>query len=156
MDRFDLSNIAETYNLMYQKLNESNPNFFKKRGKEVSQEQFQKIFKMFLLFAQKELKIKQLPEINFTRDTKFSQKHASFGVITGKNKITVEILDRHPMDILRTVAHELVHYSQHTHNIRGSGVTGSKTENEANVKAGKLLRDFGLKYNSLFKLPHVE
>jgi hypothetical protein len=53
-------------------------------------------------------------------------------------------------DMLRTLAHELVHHKQ---NVEGriyndSGETGSEIENEANAKAGVILRNFG-KQNSM-------
>lgn len=156
MDREDLSYIAEAYNSIYGgNLNEGHPNFFDRRGDKVSPEQFYKIVDVFVSFAKRNLKLKKIPNINFVSDSKFSQKHAAFGVIRGKDKIFVEILDRHPMDILRTLAHELIHYSQHEHNINGTGHAGSKTENDANMRAGKLLRDFGSIHAYLFKLPPV-
>ena len=152
MDRLDLSYIAEAYSSIYaNNLNESHPNYFKKRGNEVSHEQFMKIVDVFVSFAKRKLNLKKLPHINFVSNSKFSQKISAFGVIKGKDKIYVEILDRHPMDILRTLAHELVHYSQHEHNINGSSHAGSKTENDANMRAGKLLRDFGSEHSYLFK-----
>lgn len=150
MDRFDLSNIAETYNSMYRDMNEGT-NLFRKRGNKVTEKEFQKILQIFLIFVQRRLKIKDLPEIRFAYNSNFAAKYAAFGIITKKNTITVEALDRHPMDVLRTVAHELVHYSQHQRGIKGSGKSGSMTEDEANMKAGELLRDFGASHSYLFK-----
>ena len=48
-------------------------------------------------------------------------------------------------DVLRTLAHELVHHRQNELGKlnNDSGKTGSDVENEANVKAGILMRDFG-------------
>lgn len=151
MDRFDLSNISETYHSMYNHLNEAT-NLFKKRGSKVTQKEFEKILEMFLIFVKRELKLKQIPEINFSYSSSFAAKRSAFGIITNKNIITVEALDRHPMDILRTVAHELVHYSQHVRHVQGNGKAGSMTENEANMKAGELLRNFGGRHSYLFKL----
>jgi len=157
MDRLDLSYLAEAYKSMYgEDLNKGHPNFFDRRGNKVSHEQFFKIVKVFLSFAKRNLKLKKIPNINFVSDSKFSQKYAAFGIIRGKDKIFVEILDRHPMDILRTLAHELIHYSHHERNINGTGHAGSKTENDANMRAGKLLRDFGSDHSYLFKLPLVK
>lgn len=151
MDRFDLSNISETYHSMYNNMNEG-VNLFKKRGSKITQKEFEKILEMFLIFAKRELKLKQIPEINFSYSSSFAAKRSAFGIITNRNVITVEALDRHPMDILRTVAHELVHYSQHARNVHGNGKAGSVTEDEANMKAGELLRNFGGKHSYLFKL----
>jgi hypothetical protein len=49
------------------------------------------------------------------------------------------------MDVLRTVAHELTHKRQHEReNVIGTdaGETGSQYENEANARAGVLMRDY--------------
>ena len=67
----------------------------------------------------------------------------------------IDTLDRHPMDILRTIAHELVHYQQHERNQYGSGHAGSVTEDEANAKAGELIRKFGNSHSQFFKLSLV-
>jgi Zn-dependent peptidase ImmA (M78 family) len=52
------------------------------------------------------------------------------------------MLNRHPTDVIRTVAHELVHRAQHQHQPLSSsdGVTGSDVENQANSVAGILMR----------------
>lgn len=61
--------------------------------------------------------------------------------------VCVYIKDRAIMDVMRSVAHELVHHHQ---NERGDlygrpeeGADGSPIENEANAKAGKIIRIFG-------------
>ena len=56
-------------------------------------------------------------------------------------------------DVLRTLAHELVHHKQ---NEMGklkidSGKAGSDIENEANAKAGILMRDFGKEREEIFE-----
>ena len=61
--------------------------------------------------------------------------------------IKVYIKNRAIVDILRSIAHEMVHHKQ---NQRGdlennphAGDDGSPEENEANAKAGELIRIFG-------------
>jgi len=49
---------------------------------------------------------------------------------------------RHPIDVLRTLAHELVHHKQREAGQELNGEDGSNTENEANAKAGELMRKF--------------
>jgi Zn-dependent peptidase ImmA (M78 family) len=56
-------------------------------------------------------------------------------------------------DLLRTLAHELVHRKQDEdgridHN---SGETGSEIENEANAQAGVLLRKFGKQNEEIYQ-----
>lgn len=120
----------------------------------ISKEKFETIVHTFLLFAKKELKIKDLPKIKFVDDKKIAKRIAAFGQIKD-NHIVISISDRHPMDILRTVAHELTHYRQHSHGVHGSGDAGSFTENEANRIAGTIVRKFGEKHSNLFTLPSV-
>jgi hypothetical protein len=133
-------------------------NFFNKSGNEVSQQQFDKISNVFIDFCVKYLKIKNKPKIHFVKDPKYAARIGAFGAITASDKITIDILDRHPMDILRTTAHELVHFRQHELNQRkpGSGHAGSDVENEANMIAGIMLRKFGAEHSELFELPYVK
>ena len=51
---------------------------------------------------------------------------------------------RHPIDVLRTLAHELTHYKQDCDGKLepGAGETGTEQENEANATAGIVMRDF--------------
>jgi Zn-dependent peptidase ImmA (M78 family) len=56
-------------------------------------------------------------------------------------------------DILRTLAHELVHRKQDEDGRIDyeSGETGSDIENEANAQAGVLLRDYGKVDNGIYE-----
>jgi Zn-dependent peptidase ImmA (M78 family) len=57
-------------------------------------------------------------------------------------QIVISCKDRHPTDVLRTLAHELVHRAQaQLQDLSAQdGETGSPIENEANALAGILLR----------------
>jgi len=63
--------------------------------------------------------------------------------------VTIVVADRHQMDIMRTLAHELVHCKQMT-NHEPDGATGSADENEANALAGVLMREWGQQNPDLF------
>lgn len=115
---------------------------------------FENIVHTFLLFAKKEIGIKQVPKITFVDNPKFAKKIAAFGQIEN-NKIVVQVQNRQIMDILRTVAHELVHYHQHQRGSYGSGIAGSPNENQANQIAGTIVRKFGEKYPNMFTLSSV-
>ena len=130
-------------------------NLFKKPPSEITEKDFSKIVSIFISFAQKYLKLKSKPKINFVKDPKFAHKVGAFGQINGSNTITVDILDRHPMDVFRTLAHELVHLHQHEKGVNGNSHAGSKTEDEANMIAGAMLRKFGEEYSGLFELPSI-
>jgi hypothetical protein len=64
-----------------------------------------------------------------------------------KNKITILTKNRADADIIRSIGHEMVHHQQNSRgDLRGNpeeGETGSPWEDEANAKAGSLVRKFG-------------
>lgn len=121
-----------------------------------SRKQFDYVLSKFLPFCQKELNIKKLPKINFI-DKKDSIKNKCFGYFKN-NEIYLNVVDRHPIDILRTLAHELTHYTQNLNpKIKFlDGSTGSRHENMANIKAGIILRNFNSKYPELFKMKPIK
>jgi hypothetical protein len=117
-------------------------------NKENNKEDFVKMFSKFLPLAMEILELDHLPKIIFEPHVE-SSKQPTFGMyVEGKNTLYVALMNRHPNDILRTVAHELTHYkqdSQHRLNDE-SGVTGSPEENEANQMAGIIMRHFNKQY----------
>ena len=119
----------------------------------------QKVMQAFIAFTAKELKLKSLPRI-VLRDMDFSQEQRTFGHYVDANKtIEVETRDRHVMDVMRTLAHELVHYRQHQQNAnmpKSAGRTGSKYENEAHAVAGVVMRHFQNKYPKFFTAKVVD
>lgn len=108
----------------------------------------EEILQDFIDFCVKELKIEHLPRVKLRRDPQWPQVHKTFGRYNDETK-TLEVAwgQRHIMDVLRTVAHELTH--KHQHEREGermgpdAGETGSAYENEANARAGILMRDYG-------------
>jgi cytidyltransferase-like protein len=101
----------------------------------------------FIKYACKNLAIQNPPRnLTLSYDTNQVKDRRSFGYFDpNSSKVWVYVKNRNMADILRTLAHELVHHKQ---NLDGrisyeSGKTGSDIENEANAKAGILLRDFG-------------
>ena len=96
------------------------------------------------------LQIDPKPALSLIRDHGFSVKNHTFGNYDpNTNSIMLQIAHRHILDILRTLAHELVHHKQNLmgHLHQNSGRTGSKHENQANSIAGVIMRDFA-KHNS--------
>ena len=76
-------------------------------------------------------------------DPKFSIDNKTFGCFNlGTDEIKIQTAQRHPLDIYRTLAHEIVHYYQKQSGKEMSGETGSECENEANSKAGEILRKY--------------
>jgi hypothetical protein len=134
-----------------------------------SMKEFEKLVQLFLPYAFKELKLTSIPPIHFRIGTQnlhiqnvpgvsiiqnsgFSQTKGTFGQTSHKNRIVVNIKNRHPLDALRTLAHELAHYSQHLSGTYGSGETGSPTENQASARAAVIMRNFDYSHPNLFKL----
>jgi Zn-dependent peptidase ImmA (M78 family) len=113
-----------------------------------SKERFIKMFSEFLPIAMHYLKLSDLPKIVFQKRVK-STGQPTFGMYVNEQKtLYVALVNRHPNDILRTIAHELCHYKQDTeHELHDeSGTTGSPEENEANAMAGIVMRHFNKRH----------
>ena len=109
----------------------------------------------FVKFAIKNLGIQNPPRnLSLSYDTAKAKEMRSFGYFDpNSNKIWVYCGNRNMGDILRTLAHELVHRKQDEDGRISyeSGKTGSEIENEANAKAGILLRDFGKQHEEIYQ-----
>jgi hypothetical protein len=91
------------------------------------------------------LGIDPVPEIVLHSDPDWSKQNHSFGRYNADtHALEVNLADRHVMDILRTVAHELVHCRQNQSKPLPdhAGRTGSAWENDANARAGVIMRDY--------------
>ena len=119
----------------------------------------EQIIDSFIRFASKELELNELPEINILDDSQYSVEYRSFGGYSPSDKIiNITVKNRHINDVLRTIAHEIVHYKQ---DINGelkpdSGRDGSPEENEANARAAVTMRKWGKLHPELFGRPAVE
>ena len=124
----------------------------KTKGRPLSKTQFDIILKRFLVFLKRELRLNYDIPIIFVDDANFAKSIAAFGEISKENVIHLSIINRHPMDIFRTLAHEYVHYKQHIEkgSLHRSSHAGSPTENQANAKAGELIRKYGSLHPELF------
>lgn len=112
------------------------------------------IIKNFANFAGAKLGLAKLPKIKIKRDAEYSADNHTFGHYDPiEHTIVLQISNRQILDILRTLAHELVHSKQRQNNeLRDdSGETGSEHENQANAVAGAIMRDFAQANTELFK-----
>ena len=124
----------------------------------ISKEDLLDAMRKFLIIAKQEIGLDRLPEIHWSWDPKVAPDSPSFGRFTNDDKaIKIIMRNRHPIDIMRTLAHELVHYKQDTEHRIGprSGETGSPIENEANALAGQIMRRFDHENPQLFALSAV-
>ena len=114
---------------------------------------FMDMFKKFIPLAMKHIGLKSLPEMEFLA-TVDDEEQPTFGRFeTDTNKLSIALMNRHPNDILRTLAHEMVHYKQSVeHELNNdSGKTGSPEENQAHQIAGIVMRHFNKKYPEFLK-----
>jgi hypothetical protein len=96
------------------------------------------------------LELDELPPISLINEPAIkSGEKMSFGEFDGKS-IKVVSKDRHPIDVMRTLAHELTHWKQRLEGQDLDGSDGSPTENQANAVAGIIMRRFGEKYPEYF------
>lgn len=112
------------------------------------------IIEEFIDFCKLHLKIQELPKITFIDDRSWVLSRHSFGEYMTKNKsMVMYIKNRNLADILRTLAHELCHHRQNELGLLkpDSGKTGSPVENEANIVAGMILREFGKSHEMIYE-----
>ena len=138
-------------NPTYQFENTNQSNVKKSKGRIIGE---------FIKFATERLQLESIPnKIQLIKDESFPKVVKSFG---GYNPETDNIFiyagnNRNIVDILRTLAHELVHLKQRKDGRIGGikdGDTGSDIENEANAAAGILLRDYGRRNAHIYESIH--
>ena len=113
----------------------------------------------FIDYTCDRLGIDEKPVIKY-KDDKGEGQPSFGGYAPGSKELMVYTKNRHPMDIFRTVAHELVHHKQNLDGRLGKdvakeGATGSDIENEANSEAGKVMRYFGKENPFYFDMNYV-
>ena len=123
----------------------------KRRGRPTTRFQFESILDKFLIFLKREIRFDYDIPIILVDDVDFCKKNKTFGLMY-PDKIVISIVNRHPIDILRTVAHEYIHHKQQSEGKKLNGNAGSSSENEANAKAGEILRKYGSLHPELFDL----
>jgi hypothetical protein len=111
----------------------------------------------FISFCIQELEIQTSPKIRIGDDHSRAQEVRAMGYYRPKdNLIWVLRGKRVPADWYRTLAHELVHWRQRELGQEMDGSDGSELENEANSKAGVLLREFGRREAGIYVLDEEE
>jgi len=94
------------------------------------------------------------PKIKVITDPQYTQMHHSFGGYMPSTKnISVVVHNRNMADILRTLAHELVHHMQNLDDRLqdNSGDDGSPEENEANALAAVIMRQYGRENSHIYE-----
>ena len=109
----------------------------------------------FLPIAIAHLELDHIPKIKLVK----SLDDTTFGRYVDNEKVIYAVVaNRNPVDILRTIAHEMVHYKQgqdeQLHS--DSGETGSDIENEANAEGGVIMREFNEKFPQYLQSKSVQ
>jgi hypothetical protein len=98
----------------------------------------------FLPIAVQHLKLTHIPKIHLVKEIPNAEQPTFGRFVSDKNVIYVVVDKRNLVDVLRTLAHEMVHYQQcEEHRLDdNSGRTGSPIEDEANAEGGVIMRLF--------------
>jgi hypothetical protein len=110
----------------------------------------------FMAFAAEQLGLTNLPTVDIVSDGSLGPSFGSYQ--PGEGKIQIALGNRHPVDVMRTLAHEMIHYSQ---DLKGelqsdSGRDGSPQENEANSRAGVIMRRYGKANPDIFGMDGLQ
>jgi hypothetical protein len=127
-------------------------------NEEVTRKELAPMLDSFVSFASKKLGIKSLPGVRYKSDEDDYNSFAAYN--PSKNELSISTKNRHPMDVFRSIAHELVHHKQNEDgklgkDIAKEGSTGSDIENEANAEAGKIMRWFAKSNPDMFGKEHI-
>ena len=107
----------------------------------------------FAKFCGPRLNIQRMPRIRLRRDPAWSERSGTFGRYEPDSGVIVlSVANRHPVDVMRTLAHELTHHRQAELGPipDDAGETGSSFEDSANAMAGRVMRDFAAAYPNYF------
>jgi Zn-dependent peptidase ImmA (M78 family) len=117
----------------------------------------EKTINEFIDFVKKELKIENDVDVKLQNDkdgikTTAVYKYEEGGSPSENTEVKVYTKDRALSDILRSIAHEMVHHKQNEDGKleKKPSNVGGQIEDEANAKAGELLKKFGEKNPEIY------
>ena len=151
---------ASVHKLMKEKIGAmiGKPKSIKQLKEEMTRKELAPMLDSFVSFASDKLGLKSMPSVRYKTDDDSYNSFAAYN--PASNELSISTLNRHPMDIFRSVAHELVHHKQNEDgrlgkDIAKEGATGSDIENEANSEAGKIMRWFAKANPDMFGKSYV-
>ncbi len=129
-------------------------------NEEMSRKDFSNHLGSFIDFCCDKLGIEGKPTLKFKEPADQGEQPSFAAYAPGSREVYVMSKNRHPMDIFRSVAHELVHHKQNEEgrigkDVAKEGATGSDIENEANSRAGELMRWYGKANPQCFNMSYV-
>ena len=127
---------------------------------EMSRKDFSGHLNSFIDYCCDKLEISKKPSLKFKDPSDQGEQPSFAAYAPGTKEVHVMSKNRHPMDIFRSVAHELVHHKQNEDgrigkDIAREGATGSDIENEANSRAGELMRWYAKANPQCFSMSYV-
>jgi hypothetical protein len=143
--------IENFYSKLYDKLNGMGIKVSEKLTSEIVNES---VVDDFISFGKELLSLDDDFRVNLTDNGDDIETLANYDMESGE--INVLTKDRAVPDIIRSIAHEMVHHKQNNRgDLRGTpeeGEDGSPWEDEANAKAGEIVRIFGRQYPEIYDL----
>ena len=106
----------------------------------------------FIKFVKKELDLKSIPTISIQNGRGKLKTTANYDYTKENKIIKVNAKNRALVDVMRSVAHELVHHKQYEQGrlkVRPPDI-GGEIEDEANAKAGQFIKMFAKMDNSIY------
>ncbi len=107
----------------------------------------------FVKFVRSELGIKKMPEIRIQNNRNEIKTTANYNYNLPDKVIKIYGKNRALVDIMRSVAHELVHHKQWEDErlkVKPPDI-GGEIEDEANAKAGQLIKLFAQKDHTIYE-----
>ncbi len=106
----------------------------------------------FVKFIKKELDLKTVPTISIQNGRKELKTTANYDYTKDNKIIKVNGKNRALVDVMRSLAHELVHHKQYEQGrlkVKPPDI-GGEIEDEANSKAGQYIKMFSKKDNTIY------
>lgn len=115
-------------------------------------EKNKEILNDFVRFVKNELELKHVPIIIIQNGRKDLKTTANYDYMKENKIIKINGKNRALVDVLRSLAHELTHHKQFEQGrlkVKPPDI-GHEIENEANAKAGELIKLFALVNNNIY------
>ena len=112
-----------------------------------------KVLDKFVLFVKKQLELKTIPTIKIQNDREGLKTTANYDYNKENKVIKVNAKNRALIDVMRSIAHELVHHKQYEEGRLKTPPPdiGGEIEDEANAKAGQYIKMYAKKDETIYE-----